>query len=364
MRNIFHDGDVIVYITPRDDRQNAVSINTKRRKRLLETIGYTVKHIQCDNRELMKVCATVWTQRHVIRQVIIRIDGSGILDKYTLVKLLVPGIPVIWEIHGIPQELLSFSRELSVRIDVWKNTLKRSVLSLLVDGCICVSKELLSHIKRTLVVRASIVIPNFLFLDEIAFNSQKHATALSANFIRRDAFVVLWGGDPRLPWHALDDMARAAELVWKEDKTILFVFVGSDHYYSPSQSPNTLYLSAVPHSQFLALVRNANVCLAMYKRFLSLPMYFSPVKFLEYLGMGKPVIGSRAVSGHLIRHGENGYLVEGSNDAARKILYLKRHKSAYKRLSQNALRTANQNVFESSATNLYRQFLSRWNNRP
>lgn len=359
MRSTSPDGRIIIYVTQRDDRQNAVSVNTQRRKRLLESIGYTVTHIQCDNRELIRVCTTIWAQRHTIRYIIIRIDGSGIVDKYTLVKLLLPHIPVIWEIHGIPQELLSFSKDFPVRFAVWKNILKRWILSLFADGCICISEELLSHIKCRQVVRTSVVIPNFLFRDEVPDASEKHATALSC-FIKPDTFIVLWGGDPRLPWHALDDMNRVAKLVWKENKRILFVFVGSDYYYPLPQLPNTLYLPAVPHAQFLALAASAHICIALYKQFSSFPIYFSPVKFLECLSMGKPVITSRGAGGNLIRHGENGYLITNVRDAAHRVVELEKKRSIYGELSRNALRFMEESAFESTPQLLYRRFLSLW----
>jgi glycosyltransferase involved in cell wall biosynthesis len=61
------------------------------------------------------------------------------------------------------------------------------------------------------------------------------------------------------------------------------------------------------------LAGRASLCLALYHRPKFIPFYFYPVKILDYLAMGTPVIASRlGAIRSLIQDGKNGFLTDNS----------------------------------------------------
>lgn len=330
-------GKGIAYIVPPYLGDTAISENTRRRKEILTTLEFTIHTIEHQEGRFIDVCIRLWKLRKIIRSIIIRIDGTCVLDKYTLLKLILPRHVFIWEIHGFPEECLEFSETFSTRWQVWKNSIKRKVLSLLVNACIFISPELYGYAEHKIYICCAVVIPNFVKSHE-AIRQQTHHFLLPF-LLEKKAFVVLWGGDASLPWQATDLIQKVAREVQKHDKNILFFLVGEQHYYPPYASKNIVYLRSMPYAQFTALINQSDVCLALYHKPKHIPFYFYPMKLIDYLSAGKPVIATKLGSiNTLIEHNVSGFVTDNnSKNITNIILQLKQNKGLAKKIARNAL---------------------------
>lgn len=282
----------------------------------------------------------------------IRVDGSGIADKFTFLKLLSPRLPVIWELHGFPQESSAHRPSLMQQLTHFKYYLKRRVLSYFVDTVICVSHELESYAKTQMHVRHSVVIPNFIVPSEYRLSKDRHDTALET---LSSHFLVCWGGSADLHWQALDLIEQTAVRVHKIDPSILFVVVGSNAWRTPKWHSNILYLSRIPRKNLLQLIKRADICLALYHAPKNVPFYFAPLKILDYMTLHKCIIATDQPSiRRLITNDVNGLLTNNNPaDITKKILLLKKHPQYAKKMGNQAHQTAMNRFSIKQATNLY-----------
>lgn len=350
---------MIVYIVPGYPPWSAASVNTQRRKRLMEKLGYYVLYIQHEDLRYVHNVISIVKRRKNIKAIIIRADGGCDVDKYTLLKLLLPNIPLIWEIHGFAEEQLTVEKNLYGKWFVLKNNTKRRILSRLVDCCMFVSEELRAFAREKITVRRSVIIPNFL-ADEHAGNAKQYSNAIIDELLQ-NYFVVLWGGDARMPWQAVDTIYSVATRIHEFDRRIAFIVVGSNSWSSYGHIPNMLCINPMPHADFMHLVSKADVCLGIYHESVYFPFYFYPMKILDYMSVGKPVIAThlRPIT-RLITDGVNGFLTTNTvSDITKKILLIKQNRPLSRRLAHEAKKTVQNNYSERNAKRQYTQlFLS------
>ena len=352
MTNSSHNAKGILYITPPRMLDSAVSVNITRRTLVIRKLGYTVIEVIPTPSSFIRTCLRIWKMRKSFKRVIIRLDGACVLDKYTLLKCILPQHTFIWEIHGYPEERLELDQTFRTKLGVLKNNLRRRILSCLVAATIFISEELLLYARTKMFVHNPFVIQNFIL------SSRKTRVATipaPLHHILQNTFIVLWGGDPSLPWNAIDTIQRVAARISADDKTILFILVGSHHFYPAIQRENILYLDAMPHTAFTLLIKKADVCLALYHKLNHVPFYLHSMKLLDYLAHGKPVIATNIGSAHkLIRSGITGFLTNNAEkDIANKILLLKRDAALARKLGQNGLRVVSALHNESFARMAY-----------
>jgi len=344
----------IIYIVPPHLADSAISENVRRRKETLEALGYTVYIIEHREKRIMHVCLLLWKLRKYAKHIIIRIDGTSLLDKYTLLRLVLPRHIFIWEIHGFPEEYLEISENFSSRMMVWKNSLKRTLLSFFVDACIFISEEVLAYARKKIRVRHACVIPNYINQPT---SSRKSTARFQLPFLlNKNAYIVLWGGDASLPWQATDLIPKIAQEIYQRDKNILFFLVGTYYYHQLSAYKNLVYLQPLPYLQFLSLIHQSHVCLCLYHQPNHIPFYFYPMKLLNYLFAGKPVIATKigSING-LIKHNVNGFLTDNTiHDIAKTILKLKRNRRLSKKVAMNARRYAATHLSDVQAKSNYR----------
>lgn len=288
----------------------------------------------------------------------IRIDGSGILDKFTLLKLIIPRIALYWELHGFPEENYTETIGVFGRLSQFKSYLRRRLLSYRVDMVISISQELAAYAKTRIHVNQSVVIPNFVLPSEYHIPPRKHDTALDTLSKR---FLVYWGGGAELPWQALDVIELVAKKTYAKDPSILFVIAGSDAWHSLTWRTNIILTSRLLRLDFLRLIEHANVCLALYHAPKQTPFYFSPLKILDYMALSKPVIATNQTSiRHLITHGINGLLTDNAPaDITAKILLLKQSAAYAKQLGDHAKQTIMKHYTLKQAQQHYAGILNR-----
>ncbi len=327
----------LAYIVPYiASHSNAISVNISRRKKVLENLGYIVCLIEQKNTHFFSTLRFLWSNKQCLNGIMIRIDGTCMLDKYTILKLICPGVPLIWEIHGFPEERLIFTEDIYEKWFVWKNNMKRRFLSYLVDACIFISNEIQLYANEKIHLRKTAIIPNFV-QTPIENHSIGPRHALSY-LLKNNCRVVLWGGSGDLPWQALDIIQKTADVMYKLDKHIIFVIVGSNYWHPMKSEANMLLLNPMSPEQFLQLVSIAHICLALYHKPKFFPFYFCPMKILDYMSMEKAVIATNlGTIPKLIQNGYNGFLTNNAiKDISAKILLITRDAMLSQKLSRNA----------------------------
>ncbi len=341
----------IAYIIPPYFQDSAISENVRRRKEVLEKLGYSVCLIEHQKKHFLEICLSLWKKRRFFKYIIIRLDGTSLLDKYSLLKLVLPKHEFIWEVHGFPQELLEFSENISTRLIVLKDSVKRKMLSFLISAYIFISPELHAYAKRNIFIRRAFIIPNFIH----TYPKRPAKRQLLTSLLQKKAYIVLWGGDASLPWQATDLIPIIAQEIYQHDKNILFFLVGTHRYYPTRTANNVVYLQSMPHPQFISLVNQSDVCLALYHKPKHFPFYFYPMKLIDYLSAGKPVIATKLGSiATLIEHNINGFITNNDiNVIAQIILRLKQNKKLAKRIAKNARTGAIKRLSEYQAKLMY-----------
>ncbi len=319
----------------------------------MEKLGYHVVLVRHEDLRYFNNVLSIIKLRSNIKAIVIRADGGCDVDKYTLVKLLLPAVPLIWEIHGFAEEQLTVEKNLYGKWFVLKNNTKRWLLSHLVDCCLFVSEELRSFAREKIMIRRSVIIPNFLS-DTHGGGREKHHNSVIDHLLQK-YFTVLWGGDARMPWQAVDTIYSAATRIYKLDKRIVFLVVGSNSWSSPDNIPNILFINPMPHDDFMHLVSKAGVCLGIYHESPYFPFYFYPMKILDYMSAGKPVIATDlSPIARLIQDKVSGFLTTNDvDDITKKILLIKQNGLLSHRLSYEAKRVVQRTYSEKTAKLLY-----------
>ncbi|MBN1262821.1 MAG: hypothetical protein JW991_00525 [Candidatus Pacebacteria bacterium] len=192
---------------------SAGEINARLRKKAMEEAGLEVLLYQCQSSRF-KFLPHFWDILKLlprIRVVCIRIDGTSILEKFSLLKLFKPELKIIWEIHGRVEEVFFNQRSLVDRLVIFKKNLKRKFFAFLVDGVICDSRERQDYVFKNLKINRVFLIPSFVDKKK---PSSKPILASVLN--RQGFFKVVWGGGGGFRWQALDLIEKVAKKTfWK-----------------------------------------------------------------------------------------------------------------------------------------------------
>lgn len=254
--------------------------------------------------------------------VFIRIDGSGMLDTYTLLKIIFPYIRIYWEIHGSLEELLWSGN--SNRFGIALKHMCRFMLSWFTSGYIFVSSTLQRHMATHMLPKRSIVLPNF-FARARGSANRDIMTSIKK---MKSPFIVFWGGDPQYRWQAVDLVDKVAEAIYAVDPHILFIVTGQGSWYKLPLRPNVMILPLVDERTYQTILAASHVCLALYHPYPGVLFYFSPLKIISYLAFGKPVIATNIGEiPQFISDGANGFLTNNSITQIVKFVKILRRKN-------------------------------------
>lgn len=341
----------ILYITY--DKENAASINTHNRAAALEALGFSVTIFVSNKNRLWELWLMMWKFSYTM--VYIRIDGSCRLDLFTLLKIFHFYAPVVWEIHGFYEENIPerYSRKRYVS-SIIKN-LKRKTLSSLVDGYVFVSEELMAYAQTKLVHHTQTVIPNFQCSSQSVNKNVPYQGI--RGLLRKGTYVVLWAGNGRYHWHALDVIEKIARKIFTSDKHIYFILISNHLWHSFTWRKNIIIMKSLPHEVLGSYIRDSNLCLALYHKPKWCPFYFSPLKIIDYMMAKKPIIASAyGQIKSMIINGKNGFITNEIEYMVQKILFLKKNKKIGDTVGNSGYRyvTGKRNL--ETATHLYRNF--------
>ena len=175
-----------------------------------------------------------------------------------------------------------------------------------------------------------------------------------------------------LPWHGLDDIVKAAQLLRKKELPIVFVIVGSGEQVRALQKEveqngmldSFRFAGAVDYELIPAFIAAADITLAPYNSRLAKDnrhQTASPMKLFEYMACGKPVITTPVVNTRgILTHGESAWIVSQDSPAALADAVEKLASNAELRhsLGENARRAVvNMYSWTSHCANLQNLFL-------
>lgn len=331
----------------------AQSINAKRRKIAMNLAGYDViEFIHSTDRgiadffSLMPILSTVDI-------VCIRIDGSGILDKFTLLKCFYWNIKILWEIHGFPQE-----NNLPLQA---RDHLKRWLFSCLTDGYIYISSELKRFASDKIAHKKSEVISNFVLPQEITHLPKSRPSSIERYMAQPTFYKVAWAGNTMLDWQATDTIEKTAQYIYAKDPSIIFLVIGGNNG-KPSFKwhKNIMVIGRLPREKTLQLISVADVCIALYHKPAHVPFYFVPLKILDYMVLKKPIIATKfSTIQSLLRHQYSGILTDNTvSDIAKNILLLKKDKLLATTLGEHAFDSVRLHHTIKQALPLYQKLLS------
>lgn len=348
----------ILYVVPALSGKSplAVRLNIAQRTRLMKHLGHTVNLFTYRGAWSTAGWLQLLRAMQKIDILMIRIDGSCIGDMYTLAKLLHPRVRVVWETHGFPEENAT-TKKILTRHMIKKY--QRRALSFLVDTCIYVSDELMQYAKPRVLAKNHIVIPNFVSMGSPHFSFR---TSKLPAYIRnkiKNKFVVLWGGSPQFPWQGIDLIGQLSTYVEQIDLEILFVIIGKNSWYPLKQSRNVLLINNLDRSVYCSLLRRSDVCVAFYNTPPQVPLYFFPMKILDYMYYKKPVIASSSpVLSSIITNRENGFLVPNNvQDITFSIMQLKNNPELRRSIGMSAHTTIVSRFTDRQAQRAYRKIL-------
>lgn len=343
----------IQYLTHYVDKENsAEAVNVRRRSEVLENLGFHVTKISEQQSVISTFIALLRSSKNC-SFVIIRIDGTCSLDKYSIIKFVFPRVKIIWEIHGYPEE----SSEQSLLLKP-KHSVMRKLFSFFSDAHIFMSDTLKTYSRRKVVTRPSMTIENFVTRTDIAL-SEKIKKYSRTTINKNQWFSVFWGGNPNYPWHATGQLEPVAKVVYKLDPQILFITVGRNNSL-PKWNKNIIRLSPMNRETYLSMINQVDICVALYQTPSYIPVYFSPMKLLDYLLFNKPFIVSNITSiRDYIKNKPAGVLTDNSiSDLVRNIMAIKKNPSLGRMMIQNGKVLLNHEYSEKTAFRKYKQFFT------
>lgn len=299
----------VVYVIPTLRYGTPVSVRTNiaQRTRLMKHLGYRVTQLQYRRAWSLPGWRNLYRLTAKAGILMIRVDGSCIGELYTLIKILRPNLRVFWEIHGFPEENAPDDRVLFLHVI---QKYRRMMLSFLVYTAIYISEELKQYAANRIFADSHMVIPNFIStrISHFSLHHQRLSTELQKKITGK--FIVLWGGSPQFPWQGIDLIKKLSTYIEQIDLQVMFIVIGKNSWYPLKNSRNVLQITNLRRSAYLALLNKADVCLALYNKPPQIPLYFFPMKILDYMYRKKPVIATAfPVASSIIMHGSDGFLV-------------------------------------------------------
>lgn len=183
-------------------------------------------------------------------------------------------------------------------------------------GIVAVSEEVKTYLSRWGIGNKVQVIPN-------GVNHQRFSNSLQAAIPKSpDRFTVGFVGSLK-PWHGLSHLVNAFAQLHQRVPQSRLLIVGDGPQRDALQTDlaqrdlsQVAHLpGAVPPSDIPALLASMDIAVAPYPAHLD--FYFSPLKVVEYMAAGLPVVVSDIGQlSHLVTHGKTGWLVPPGDEVA------------------------------------------------
>jgi len=156
--------------------------------------------------------------------------------------------------------------------------------------------------------------------------------------IPADSYVILYAGN-FAPYQGIDKLVKAIPMVLEEIPNAVFVFIGArDGESLPGLESSHKFDSAIrvvarqPQEHVQKFLRLANVVISP-----RVPIANLPLKVLDYMASGKPIVATDSKSHRKVLHDDSALLVDHNSAAfASAIVRLYKHPALAERLAGNA----------------------------
>lgn len=211
------------------------------------------------------------------------------------------------------------------------------------------------------------------------FRPEKSGKTVRENLRISNKATVLGYVGTFLPWHGVDDLAKASVRVIQKLPEARFVCIGDGGIRAEIEklvkelgtSESFIFTGQVSHGALPEYLAAADILVAPFNPSKNpvtakFGFYYTPIKVMEYLASGKPVIATKTGTlTSIIKDGYNGVLIEPGNheSLAEAILSLAREPKRAEELGRNArveaLRNYSWTAHVKMLEQIFREVVSR-----
>ena len=239
--------------------------------------------------------------------------------------------PLLVELNAPAEEPLAFGSGAIPHLKVaWRRFSYGQALRA-ADGVVCVSEAMADYARRY-----HRVAPDRVF---VVPNGGIPAPELPEPG-PADRFRVVWAGEARWPWQAIDRVIDAARMLREavpHAEVVVYTRTEPGRFDGCS---GIVHHRPIPHTEMAAALAGADASLCLYRPFPASPvgLYNSPLKLFDYMAAGLPVVGSRLGQiAEVLEHGTSGLLVgDDPNEVAAELIALARDPALRQRLGRAA----------------------------
>jgi len=294
----------------------------------------------------------------------VRIDGHLLYRNKIFLKCIDTGksMPMVWEINAPAEERLWYGKRikrafkyismgsmLPGKIEDRVNKLFlgpiidreehcRRRYAQYTDAAICMSEPLADYASRHLDIKKCVVIPNGS--DPALFSPlRRNGNHLFRGF---NGYTKVIYASSSHPWQGFDLVAGLAKMARNKGHKIIFIVLDScpGRFDFARTRKGLLVYKRVNYFDVPAYLASADICLCLYQDFdwFRYGFYMSPIKMLDYMASGKPVIASRmGQMPAVIEDGKDGLLTSNDvGDIYKKILYCIEHREKAEEMGRAA----------------------------
>ncbi len=291
-----------------------------------------------------------WGKLRMVRNVdvlYIRVNVLHWANRCTWLRLVRPSCPVVWEINGATEEILSDRPRHPDAVRLCERDVRsKRRMAPLVDAAVCMSEWLARYARERYGIRRAVVAPNGG--DLAAYMPEGGGTLLGE---LKDRFIVLWAGSAEQQMQGIHDILEAARECETTAPDVLFVLLlgGKGSATALPHYRNTLLLAGMDRLQVQRYLADAHCVAVIYRRcdvgdvpaWGRHPEIYEPgyvLKLLEAMAARKAVIASNMGSiPRVVRDGVDGLLVgEGPGELVSAILRLRKDPALRDRLATAA----------------------------
>jgi len=261
----------------------------------------------------------------------LRVSWSALMCRFARLRWLrLRRLPVVWELNGLPEELLYYGQG---REQMNQATARLRRFARGVDAAIGVTPRIRDYLREELGIARSYCIPNGS--DAELFAPRQGPPEPAA------ALKVAWIGKANCPWHDLDGLLEAARILARRGVNVELTLFGQRDKLPAELPPNVRCPGPVPYLKLGEELGRLDAGLVVFKPAPDgTPKDVLPLKLFDYMASGLAVLSQDAgETGRIVRQWQAGLITTGApEDLAERIAALERDRSLCRRLGRNGRR--------------------------
>lgn len=238
----------------------------------------------------------------------VRIEWQSVFALWLTAGLArLAGVPLIWELNSVPDEILFSGAD---RAELARVDQRLRFLARFVSACVCVSQGVADYARRDLGIKDAPSIPNG--------SSPAMFRPSTATVPAQRALEVVWAGTSQAGWHDLPALFEAARLLDERGANIRFRIFG-DKAGLPSDLPENVHACGlIKYEDFGDAISSSDVGVHLFKP--GFDVDGSPLKLFDYMSCGLALVAQdRGQRGEIMRQGA-GLTTTGSPEDLAAVL--------------------------------------------